>query len=248
MDELVFADKSNRRSKADPQKDWHDTCEVCGVQQKKMLFMCSHCETVVHKDCIMRWANDLPDSKEATYTCPVCTSDIHATLHTEDCDECDEGAAIVDDVGLGIALLSSKEAVGVSGQLTSAKGDADSFFSRYATRAGSCRSIAYPKADSPPRVPSGRDSGVSGSAPWRSAPTVISSTGRLAGSGVIRWRSSIASNDLVEDDPAVERGGLGRSARDRGSGEESSPSTSLPAIATNTTIRMAITTSAAGSK
>ena len=33
---------------------------------------------------------------------------------TEDCDECNEGAAIVDDVGLGIALLSSKEAAPAS--------------------------------------------------------------------------------------------------------------------------------------
>jgi len=115
MDELVKADRSNRRHKADPALDWHDTCEVCGRAdpdgdgKNKNLVLCSHCESVVHKDCIMRWHNDLPDTKGATYTCPVCTTDIYGVDHADDCDECNEGTAILDDVQLGIDLLAAKE-------------------------------------------------------------------------------------------------------------------------------------------
>ena len=63
----------------------------------KNLVLCSHCESVVHKDRIIRWHNVLPDTKRATYTCPVCTTDIYGVDHADDCDQCNEEPAIYDD-------------------------------------------------------------------------------------------------------------------------------------------------------
>ena len=88
-------------------------CSRCagpdGDGNNKNLVLCSHCESVVHKDRIIRWHNVLPDTKVATYTCPVCTTDIYGVDQGDYCGQCNEGVAIFDDVQLGFDLLAAKE-------------------------------------------------------------------------------------------------------------------------------------------
>ena len=88
-------------------------CSRCagpdGDGNNKNLVLCSHCESVVHKDRIIRWHNVLPDTKGATYTCPVCTTNICGVDQGDDCGQCNEGVAIFDDVQLGFDLLAAKE-------------------------------------------------------------------------------------------------------------------------------------------
>ena len=39
----------------------------------------------------------------------MCTTDIYGVDHADDCGQCNEGAAIFDDVQLGFDLLAAKE-------------------------------------------------------------------------------------------------------------------------------------------
>ena len=113
MAEMVAANSSIKRNKPDTSLDWWDTCEVCGEGdvkgQTKQLTMCTHCEVVVHKDCIPRWHNDLHVKKTDDWTCPTCVRDIDSMSHTSSCGECNEAGAIVDDLHLAIAFLSRRE-------------------------------------------------------------------------------------------------------------------------------------------
>ena len=95
-------------------EDWHHTCEVCGAPKndkgEDRLLMCTHCETVAHRTCVTRWHNDLPD-RNSEWTCPMCVRDIDSMLHSNSCAECNEAAAICDDVQLVVEKLARQESL-----------------------------------------------------------------------------------------------------------------------------------------
>ena len=103
-------------------EDWHHTCEVCGAPKndkgEDRLLMCTHCETVAHRTCVARWHNDLP-GRNSGWTCPICVRDIDSMLHTNSCAECNEGAAIGDDVQQVVELLARQESCGQNCSISS---------------------------------------------------------------------------------------------------------------------------------
>jgi len=74
------------------------------------VLTCSHCSVVAHPECIKRAHSDLPQGKDS-WTCWDCARNIGSVMHNSSCDECNEGENIIRDIGLGIDLLASLEAV-----------------------------------------------------------------------------------------------------------------------------------------
>jgi hypothetical protein len=89
--------------------DWHDTCEVCLGTHSGNALMCTHCNVIAHPACVKKTHNDLPQTKEESWTCWECVREMDAVNHSSSCNECNEAGFIVDDIQLGIELLSDWE-------------------------------------------------------------------------------------------------------------------------------------------
>ena len=93
--------------------DWNDACEVCMdvnglMTQSGGVLTCSHCCVVAHTECVKRTHFDLPQGKDS-WTCWDCARRIGEVMHNSSCDECNEGENIIDDIRLGIDVLSALE-------------------------------------------------------------------------------------------------------------------------------------------
>ena len=95
-------------------QDWNDQCECCaGVAGKTeeigVLYKCSYCNVVAHKQCIERTHNDL-DGKE-DWTCWDCSRDLGALNHDSSCNQCNEHDDIANSVRRGIDVLKHFESI-----------------------------------------------------------------------------------------------------------------------------------------
>lgn len=128
-------------------EDWHHTCEVCGAPKndkgEDRLLMCTHCETVAHRTCVARWHNDLP-GRNSGWTCPICVRDIDSMLHTNSCAECNEGAAIGDDVQQVVELLARQESCGQNCSISSRSSSSASSHSSSSKRVSRSARIVLP--------------------------------------------------------------------------------------------------------